>query len=74
MSPLDKLIYLCDMLEGGRNFDGVEELRKIFARDIDECLCAALKHQIDYLESSGAEIYPLTKEAYEFINGKNNGK
>lgn len=74
MSPLDKLIYLCDMLEGGRDFDGVEELRKIFARDIDECLCAALKHQIDYLEASGAEIYPLTKEAYEFIKGKNNGQ
>ncbi len=70
MSDLEKLIYLCDMLEGSRNFDGVEELRQIFKQDIDKCLFAALKHQIEYLNSSGEKIYPLTEQAYLYLKGK----
>lgn len=73
MSPLGKLIFLCDMLEEKRDFDGVETLREIFARDIDECLFAALQSQINHLKTSGKEIYPLTERAYEYLRGKNNG-
>ncbi|MDE7305811.1 MAG: bis(5'-nucleosyl)-tetraphosphatase (symmetrical) YqeK, partial [Clostridia bacterium] len=66
MSPIAKLIYLCDMLEEGRTFDGVENLRRIFYEDTDECLLACLTHQLDYLKKSGEEIYPLTRQAYEY--------
>lgn len=66
MSPLEKLLYLCDMLEEGRNFAGVEALRQAFARSIDGGLFAALGHQVDYLLSSGGEIYPLTLKAFEY--------
>ncbi|MDE7452808.1 MAG: nicotinate (nicotinamide) nucleotide adenylyltransferase [Clostridia bacterium] len=72
MSGLEKLIYLCDMLEDGRDFDGVEALRAVFAKDIDECLLAALKHQINYLNNSGEKIYPLTLETYEYLKGTKN--
>ena len=74
MSPFEKLIYLCDMLEEGRNFDGVEPLRKIFKEDIDKCFKAALEHQINYLNSNGEKIYPLTLQAYSFIKGNKNDK
>ena len=67
MSGLEKLIFLCDMLEEGRDFDGIDELRAAFARDIDECLYLALRHQLDYLKSKRAKIYPLTQQAYDFI-------
>ena len=70
MSQFEKLIFLCDMLESGRSFDGVDKLRQIFKEDIDKCLFAALKHQIDYLNSNGEKIYPLTIEAYEYLKGK----
>ncbi|MDE6597799.1 MAG: nicotinate (nicotinamide) nucleotide adenylyltransferase [Clostridia bacterium] len=66
MSPLAKLLYLCDMLEEGRTFDGVERLREIFYEDIDKCLLACLEHQLKYLKKSGEEIYPLTRQAYNF--------
>ena len=67
MSALEKLIFLCDMLEEGRDFNGVDELRAAFSRDIDECLYLALKHQLAHLKSAGAKIYPLTQQAYDFI-------
>lgn len=67
MSDLEKLIFLCDMLEEGRDFDGIDELRAVFSRDIDECLYLALKHQLVYLQSSRAEIYPLTRQAYDYV-------
>lgn len=41
MSLLGKLIFLADMLESGRDFEGVEELRAAFWKDkdsLDECL------------------------------------
>ena len=72
MSDADALLYLCDMLEEGRNFDGVEELRKIFKRDLRECLYEALRRQVEYLKSSGAPIDGGTLRAYNYIKDKRN--
>ena len=67
MGSLEKLIFLSDMLEKGRTFEGVERLRKLFLRDIDECLYEALKQQLEYLKSANKPIYPLTKRAFEYL-------
>lgn len=67
MSGLEKLIFLSDMLEEGRNFDGIEKLRKIFARNIDECLLIALERQVERLNALGGPVYPLTIRAYEYL-------
>lgn len=72
MSALGKLIYLADMLEEGRTFEGVEDLRKAFSKDLDEGLSAALEHQIKYLNSTDEEIYPLTQKAYDYLKGNRN--
>lgn len=71
MSDADALLYLCDMLEEGRKFDGVDVLRKIFKRDLRECLFAALSHQIEYLKSTGKPIDGETQKAYNYIKDKN---
>ena len=68
MTSLEKLVFLSDMLESGRQFDGVEKLRRIFREEgLDPCMRQALKDTLSYLEKSGGEIYPLTREAYEFL-------
>lgn len=67
MSNLEKLIYLADMLEEGRDFDGVEELRAKLKNGLDCCLLAALEHQLNYLKSKGEPVYPLTERAYKYI-------
>lgn len=74
MSALEKLIFLSDMLEEGRDFEGVERLRKIMKRSLDDCLVAALEHQLNYLKSNGKPICPLTQRAYDYIKEEQNDK
>ncbi len=67
MSDLEQLIFLADMLEEERSYEGVEELRKLFwKKDLKECLQTALFETIKFIESKGEEVYPLTKTAYRF--------
>lgn len=67
MSPLGKLVYLADLLEAGRSFPGVEELRTLFWKDLDECFSAALLHQTAYLQEAGKPVYPLTQQALDWV-------
>ena len=67
MTPLGKLIYLADLLEEDRRFEGVEELRSLFWKDLDVCLCVALERQLAYLRSSGQSVYELTEKAYKWL-------
>ena len=68
MSELEKLIFLADMLEDGRTFEGVEELRARFyaETDMDDVLKACLKRSLEFVKSKGESVYPLTEKAYEF--------
>ena len=74
MSELEKLIYLADLLEPGRSYPGVEELRELFERDLNACLLRALQEQIAYLRSIEKPIYGLTEEAYRWILEIQNAK
>ena len=69
MSELEKLIFLSDMLEPGRDFPKIAKLRKVFAEDLNECMYLCLKHELKYLKKGGGEIYPLTFRAYEYYKG-----
>ena len=68
MSELEKLIFLADMLEEARSYEGVDLLRKLFwqGQGLDECLERALFETLEFLKKKNAEIYPLTRKAYEF--------
>ena len=70
MGELEKLVYLSDLLEAGRDFPGVETLRALFWNDLDECLFESLRHEVEYLNSTGKEVYPLTQEAYDFVKSR----
>ena len=70
MSDAEILLYLCDMLEEGRSFPGVERLRAVFTKDMQLCMLLSLQHQVDYLRSTGGDIYPLTKQAYLYLKEK----
>ncbi len=75
MAELEKLIFLADMVEEARTYEGVEDLRKLFWEKkgkgaLDECLRMALRETIAHLQGNGAEIYPLTLQAYKFYEEK----
>ncbi len=70
MASFEKLIYLSDLLEESRDFEGIEEIRRAFKTDLDEAMYLALCHEMKYLETQDRDICPLTKEAYEFEKAK----
>lgn len=73
MTPLGKLIFLADMLEEGRDFEGIGTLRAALFRNLDECLLLCLERQIDYLKANknrGCEIYSLTQRAYNWAKSR----
>lgn len=75
MSALGKLVFLADMLEEGRDFEGIGFLRAALERDLDECLLLCLERQIGYLKNGRVkDIYALTEQAYAWIKNKMNGR
>lgn len=63
MTALDKVICLADYIEPGRDFPGVEHIRELATRSLEEALIAAFDSTIKFLISKGEKIYPLTVDA-----------
>lgn len=71
MSPLEKLIYVADLIEPGRNFPGVDDLRKEAEKSIDEGMQAAICHSIQYLLTKQVQIFPDAIHCYnELVSRK----
>lgn len=70
MSPTEVLLYLSDMLEEGRDFKNVDALRTVFKADMEICMLTSLKHQVEYLATTGKPVYALTQKAYEYYKEK----
>ncbi len=75
MCELEKLIFLADMIEPSRSYEGVEILRELFwqGETLDRCLEEALRQTLVFLKSKGAQVYPLTALAYEFYKTHGGG-
>lgn len=67
MNLLDKIIFIADFIEPGRNkAKDLNILRQMAFTDIDKCLVMVLKSTLDYLKSTGNEIEPTTQMVYDF--------
>ena len=64
MTQLEKVIYLADYIEPGRSFPGVDEVREIAERSLDEAVMKAIGNTIAFLISKQQTIYPDTFHAY----------
>lgn len=71
MSEMEMLIYLADMIEPTRDFDGVEELRSVSENSIKEGFVFALKRTYERLKEAGKLIYPLTLSAVQYYEKEN---
>lgn len=69
MSVLEKVVCLADYIEPGRQFPGVDEIRRLAEVDLDAALAKALGGTIAYLISRGMRVYPLTLLAYNDLIG-----
>ena len=67
MSLLDKVIYLADMIEPSRSFDGVEQIRA--ANSLDDMMRLALLRSIWYIKERGNPVHPATLRALQDFGG-----
>ena len=68
MTVLDKIIYLADMIEPSRTFEGVDQIRN--ATSLDEMMRLALLQSIWYIENSNNPVHPATLRALKDAGGK----
>ncbi len=58
MSALEQVVFLADMIEPGRSFPGVEELRVRSREDLRATVIAALESTICYVIRQGGLLHP----------------
>ena len=72
MSTLGKLLFVADMVEKNRSYEGVERLREIFELDFNKCFIECLKEEMVHLLNKKQYIYSETISAYDYYIKENN--
>ena len=73
MSLLAKIVFTADMLEEGRSYEGVEEIRQLSFKNFDKAFVLSMQRSLDYVRERGCEVYPLTQKAYNYYNQRLKG-
>ena len=68
MTALEKLIFCADVLEEGRDYPGVKELRKIIESDFEKGFRACVKSCYEHLLAGGGSFDLLTKACAVYYN------
>ena len=64
MSLIDKIIFVADYIEPSRDFEGVESLRRLAFKDLDQALLECMKSTLMYLLEENLPIHKSTVELY----------
>ncbi|MBC7326233.1 MAG: bis(5'-nucleosyl)-tetraphosphatase (symmetrical) YqeK, partial [Moorella sp. (in: Bacteria)] len=67
MTTLDQIIYLADVIEPGRQFAGLQAIRKAAATDLETALLKAFEASILYVLEKEQPLHPATVEARNYI-------
>lgn len=71
MSLLEKVIFIADYIEAGREeFEGLEEARRLAYLDLDMAMRYILEETIDYVKEKNRMLHPLSAEALEYYKNK----
>ena len=67
MNSLDKIIFIADYIEPGRDkAPNLEYVRKLAYIDLDACMAQILYDTLNYLQTRGGTIDPATELTYQF--------
>ena len=71
MSMLEKIIYVADYIEPGRDkMDRLPEIREAAFTDIDSALKMILEDTINHIKSKGYVMDPMTEKTFLFYKDK----
>ena len=69
MTLLEKIMYLADYIEPSRDFPGVDKLRAVCYKDLDEGLLMGLEMTIEEMTGMGNPVHRATIEARDALKG-----
>ncbi len=67
MSQIEKIVYLADAIEEGRDYEGVQEIRELAYKNLDKAILMEANHKIKYLIDIGVVLHPNTVEMRNWI-------
>ena len=70
MSLLEKIIYIADVIEPGRDFPGVSKIRELAESDIDKACLTSMESTIEYINSKGLFLDENTVKAKNYLKEK----
>lgn len=70
MSRLEKIIFLADAIEPGRNYPSVEETRRLAYIDLDKACISSLERTVEYIRGKGEYLDPDTVNALNYLKEK----
>lgn len=60
MTIIDKIVYIADAIEDGRDYPHVDELRKIADNNIDKAIYTEINYKLKHLIDKNSPIHPNT--------------
>ena len=67
MTLLEKIIYIADYIEPNRDFEGVEELRRLAYEDLDRALLLGVETTIQEMRDRRLPIHTNTLRARDWL-------
>lgn len=64
MTLLEKIIYLADAIEPGRDYPGVKGLRELCYENLDEALLVSVTSTLSYVLKNGSQLHPNSVALY----------
>jgi len=70
MSVLEKIIYLADAIEPGRNYPGVDKIREAAEQSLDDACLLSMERSIKYIRERGLFLHGDTIKARDYLKEK----
>lgn len=67
MSTLEKVIYLADAIEPGRDYPDVDKVRKLAEISLEKACLFSMEHSINYIRERGLFLHEDTIKARDYL-------
>lgn len=72
MTMLEKIVYVADKAEPSREYDVVDEVRKLAYSDIDRAIVISFESTFGYLRAKGIDVDKRSFDSYQYLKNRIN--
>ena len=67
MSDLDKIVFVADKIESGKNYPGIEEERQLSKENLDKAIILCMENNQKKLKKENKQIAPKSIEVLSYL-------